>query len=211
MRSLSSARGWAVSLGFLLVGTAQAAGEQRDPELKAVVSRAIHQAECFTDRYDSAVWYKMMEPRLRKPVKDKAERLEILKLVFCEAHRPGEVRLPPGLVMAVMQVESSFNRWAVSSAGAVGLMQIMPFWPEKLGMKRYELSRIEPNIKMGCAILRHYLKREKNNVARALQRYNGSLGRREYSDLVIARWSRWNGADDLGLAKNQPVLKPSGI
>ena len=112
--------------------------------------------------------------------------------------------------MAVMHVESSFNRWAVSSAGAVGLMQVMPFWPEKLGMKRYELSRIEPNIKMGCAILRHYLQRERNNVARALQRYNGSLGRREYSDLVINRWSRWNGADDLGLARTQPVLKPSG-
>jgi soluble lytic murein transglycosylase-like protein len=189
---------------------APAADQQRDPELKAVVARAIHQAECFTDRYDSAVWYKMMEPRLRKQVKDQGERVEILRLVFCEAHRPGELRLPPGLVMAVMQVESSFNRWAVSSAGAVGLMQIMPFWPEQLGMKRYQLSRIEPNIKMGCAILRHYLKREKNNVARALQRYNGSLGRREYSDLVIGRWSRWNGADDLGLAKSQPVVKPSG-
>ncbi len=81
----------------------------------------------------------MMEPRLRKPVKDESERLEILKLVFCEAHRPGETRLPPGLVMAVIHVESGFNRWAVSSAGAVGLMQVMPFWPEQLGMKRYEL------------------------------------------------------------------------
>ena len=120
------------------------------------------------------------------------------------------MRLPPGLVMAVINVESGFNRWAVSSAGAVGLMQVMPFWPEQLGMKRYELSRIAPNIQMGCAILRHYLKREKNNVARALQRYNGSLGRREYSDLVINRWTRWNGADDLGLAKSEPLPPKSG-
>ena len=208
MRSTSFARAWVVSLGALLAGPAYAADPQKDPELKSVVAHAITQAECFSDRYDSAVWYKMMEPRLRKQVKDGAERLEILKLVFCEAHRPGEVRLPPGLVMAVMHVESSFNRWAVSSAGAVGLMQVMPFWPEELGMKRYELSRIEPNIKMGCAILRHYLKRERNNVARALQRYNGSLGRREYSDLVINRWTRWNGADDLGLAKTSAAVIP---
>jgi soluble lytic murein transglycosylase-like protein len=186
------------------------ADQQRDPELRAVVERAISQAECFPDRYDSAVWYKMMEPRLRKQVKDRAERLELLKLVFCEAHRSGEVRLPPGLVMALIHVESRFDRWAVSSAGAVGLMQVMPFWPEKLGMKRYELTSSAPNIRMGCAILRFYLKKQRNDVAKALQRYNGSYGRRDYSDLVINQWTRWNGADDLGVARNQPVVKPSG-
>ncbi len=211
MRSASFARAWVASL-LLCAAPLQAAptaGAQRDPELKGVIAQTIRQAECFTDHYDSAVWYKMMEPPLRKRVKDRTERMEILKLVFCEAHRRGEVRLPPGLVMAVIHVESGFNRWAVSSAGAVGLMQVMPFWPEQLGMKRYELSRIAPNIQMGCAILRHYLKREKYNVARALQRYNGSLGRREYSDLIINSWSRWNGADDLGLAKNAQPLRPS--
>ena len=212
MRSISSARAWAASLllGGSLACAAHAAEQQRDPELKAVVEHAIKQAECFPDRYDSAVWYKMMEPRLRKHVKDRAERLEILKLVFCEAHRAGETRLPPGLVMALIQVESRFDRWAVSSAGAVGLMQVMPFWPEELGMRRYELTRSAANIRMGCAILRHYLKKQRNDVAKALQRYNGSFGRREYSDLVINQWTRWNGADDLGLAKTQAALKPSG-
>lgn len=212
MRSASSARAWAASLVLCAapLGAAPNASAQRDPELKGVVAQAIRQAECFTDHYDSAVWYKMMEPPLRKRVKDRAERLEILKLVFCEAHRKGEVRLPPGLVMAVIHVESGFNRWSVSTAGAVGLMQVMPFWPEQLGMQRYELSRIAPNIQMGCAILRHYLKREKYNVARALQRYNGSLGRREYSDMIISSWSRWNGADDLGVTRNTPPLRPSG-
>jgi soluble lytic murein transglycosylase-like protein len=88
---------------------------------------------------------------------------------------------------------------------------VMPFWPEQLGMRRYELTKVPSNIRMGCAILRHYLKRERNNVQKALARYNGSVGRREYSDLVINQWTRYNGADDLGLAKNnQPVLKPSG-
>lgn len=211
MRSTLSVRAWAASflLGSLHLGAAYA-DQQRDPGLKAVVERAITQAECFTDRYDSAVWYKMMEPKLRRQVQDKAERLEILKLVFCEAHRPGELRLPPGLVMAVIAVESRFDRWAVSSAGAVGLMQVMPFWPEKLGMKRYELTHSEPNIRMGCAILRYYLKAQRNDVARALQRYNGSYGRRNYSDTVISSWSRWNGADDLGIVKAQPVSKASG-
>jgi soluble lytic murein transglycosylase-like protein len=154
----------------------------------------------------------MMEPRLRKVVKDKDERLDILKQVFCETRREGETRLPPGLVMAVIMVESRFDRWAVSSAGAVGLMQVMPFWPEQLGMKRYELTRVAPNIRMGCAILRFYLQKERNSVTRALARYNGSVGRRGYSDLVLNQWTRWNGADDLGITaeSGQPVRKPVG-
>ncbi|HUK02166.1 MAG TPA: lytic transglycosylase domain-containing protein [Steroidobacteraceae bacterium] len=173
------------------------ADQQRDPELKGVVAQAIAEAECFVDRYDSAVWYKLMEPRLRAIVLDQSERLEILRIVYCETHRLGDQRLPPGLVMALIDVESRFNRWAVSSAGAVGLMQVMPFWPEQLGMRRYELTHIGPNLRMGCAILRFYLHAEHNNFARALARYNGSRGRRNYSDLVLGRWARWTGADDL--------------
>jgi soluble lytic murein transglycosylase-like protein len=183
------------------LATPAAADQQKDPELKAVVARAIAQAECFTDQYDSAVWYTLMEPRLRPIVPDKTERLDILKQVYCETHRRGESRLPPGLVMAVIDVESRFDRWAVSNAGAVGLMQVMPFWPEQLGMRRYELVHIAPNIHMGCAILRYYMVYEHNDVRRALARYNGSVGRRNYPDLVISHWTRWNGADDLGFPK----------
>jgi soluble lytic murein transglycosylase-like protein len=177
------------------------ADQQRDPELKGVIEKAIAQAECFTDQYDSAVWYTLMEPRLRALVKDKDERLDILKQVYCEAARAGETRLQPGLVMAVIDVESRFNRWAVSSAGAVGLMQVMPFWPEKLGLHRYELVHVAPNIRMGCAILRFYIRYEHNDVRRALARYNGSVGRRDYADLVVNDWLKWNGADDLGYVK----------
>jgi soluble lytic murein transglycosylase-like protein len=111
------------------------------------------------------------------------------------------VRLPPGLVMAVMAIESRFDRYAVSSAGAVGLMQVMPFWPERLGMRRYELVHVAPNIRMGCAILRFYLGFEHNDVRKALARYNGSVGRRDYPDLVLTQWTRWSGADDLGFPK----------
>ena len=174
------------------------ADQQRDPQLRDVIAKAIAQAQCFTDQYDSAVWYTLMEPRLRPIVKEKDERLDILKQVYCETHRSGETRLPPGLVMAVIAVESRFDRWAVSSAGAVGLMQVMPFWPEKLGLRRYELVHVAPNIHMGCAILRFYMGYEHNDVRRALARYNGSIGRRDYPDLVLTAWRRWAGADDLG-------------
>jgi soluble lytic murein transglycosylase-like protein len=182
----------------LLAQAAPTAEAQREPEVKSAVQHAIEQAECFEDRYDSAVWYKMMEPRLRKKVPDREERMAILKNVFCEANRSGEVRIPPGLVMAIIDIESSFNRYAVSYAGAVGLMQVMPFWPETLGMRRHQLTKTPENIRMGCAIFRAYLKREKNDIARALARYNGSTGKRWYSDKVINQWTRWNGADDLG-------------
>jgi soluble lytic murein transglycosylase-like protein len=184
-----------VALGATLPVTAD---QQRDPELESVVARAIAQAQCFSDHYDSAVWYTLMEPRLRPLVKEKSERLDILQQVYCETHRPGEARLPPGLVMALIAVESRFDRWAVSSAGAVGLMQVMPFWPERLGMRRYELVHVAPNIHMGCAILRFYLGYEHNDVRKALARYNGSIGRRDYPDLVITQWTHWRGADDLG-------------
>lgn len=174
------------------------ADQQLDPGLRDVVAAAIAQAQCFPDRFDSAVWYKLMEPRLRTRVKDDTERLDILTAVYCETHRSGAIPLPPGLVLAVIDVESRFDRWAVSNAGAVGLMQVMPFWPERLGMRRYELVHDSPNIRMGCAILRFYLQQEHHDYARALARYNGSVGRRNYSDLVLGRWARWTGADDLG-------------
>jgi len=190
---------------------APAADAQREPELSGAVQHAIDQAECFEDRYDSAVWDKMMEPRLRKRVPDHEERMSILKNVFCEANRPGELRIPPGLVMALIDIESGFNRYAVSSAGAVGLMQVMPFWPENLGMRRHQLVRAPENIRMGCAIFRAYLRRENSNVARALARYNGSIGQRWYSDKVINQWSRWNGADDLGRqAERHAEVNPAG-
>jgi len=209
-RAVGLALAAAALVGMMAVAADVArADPQRDPELRAIVEGAINEAQCFVDEFDSEVWFKMMEPRLRRIVTDQNERVEILQTVFCEAHRPGEKRLPPGLVLAIIDVESRFNRWAVSTAGAVGLMQVMPFWPEELGMKRSQLVRIRENIKMGTAIYRYYLKRERNDVAKALARYNGSVGRRWYSDLVINRWTRWNGADDLGLPPGQPALRYS--
>lgn len=208
----AAARGrWPALAAALLCAAAlplAAAEAQRDPELQQVLANAIGQSGCFVDKYDSAVWFTLMEPKLRRIVDDADERMLILRTAWCEANRDGEQRLPPGLVMAVIDVESRFNRWAVSSAGAVGLMQVMPFWPAELGMARHQLVQVEANMRMGTAILRHYLERERNDVRRALARYNGSVGRREYPDLVISRWTRqWNGADDLATTSSRATAR----
>jgi soluble lytic murein transglycosylase-like protein len=159
-------------------------GQQEDAALGPLLKKALADGKCFDDKFDRAVWFAAMEPRLKRIVKNNDERTLILEQVQCEAKR---LQLPPGLVMAVIDVESRFNRLAVSSAGAVGLMQVMPFWPKQLGMHNHQLVEIPHNIRMGCTILKYYLNREKGDYARALARYNGSLGRRNYSDLVLVR------------------------
>jgi soluble lytic murein transglycosylase-like protein len=172
-----------------LPAAAARADRQMDPELRGVLAEALQPAECFADRYERAVWFAYMEPRLSRYVKDEREREQILHHVHCEARR---VDVPPELVLAVMDVESRFDRYAVSSAGAVGLMQVMPFWPRELGMTNEQLVRIADNVRMGTTILGYYLRKERGNYQRALQRYNGSLGRPTYSDLVIDRLlARW--------------------
>jgi soluble lytic murein transglycosylase-like protein len=177
-----------LALSVLHASTALA-DRQQDPQLGKLLQQALSAGACFEDKFDEQVWRATMEPKLKTLVKDPAERDDILRHVHCEARR---LDLPPGLVMAVIDVESRFDRWAVSSAGAVGLMQVMPFWPRQLGMTNQELVRIPQNLRMGCTILKFYLDREKGDYTRALARYNGSVGRRNYSDLVLTRLAkRW--------------------
>jgi soluble lytic murein transglycosylase-like protein len=165
------------------------ADQQRDPELKALLQKIIGSSDCFADKFESEVWYKAMEPRLARLVPTHEARLDILDHVYCEAKRDPALQLPPDLVLAMIEVESRFDRWAVSPAGAVGLMQVMPFWPRQLGVQN-QLVRIAPNIRMGCEILRYYLRAENRNWSRALARYNGSAGRSTYPALVMRRWQR---------------------
>jgi soluble lytic murein transglycosylase-like protein len=165
------------------------ADRQMDPELRSVIAAVIEPTRCFDDKYERAVWFATMEPRLARHVGDSSERTQILDAVHCEARRVG---IPPELVLAVMDVESRFDRFAVSSAGAVGLMLVMPFWPRELGMTNDQLVRIADNVRMGTTILGYYLRKERGNYQRALQRYNGSLGRPTYSDMVLDRFAaRW--------------------
>jgi soluble lytic murein transglycosylase-like protein len=183
----------AVRLGLLalscLLSVTVRADQQRDPELRGLLQKILSNTDCFADKYESEVWHKAMEPRLRRLVATPAERLEILDHVYCEAKRDPALQLPPDLVLAVIDVESRFDPWAVSPAGAVGLMQVMPFWPSQLGVQN-QLVRVAPNIRMGCEILRYYLRVENRNWARALARYNGSVGRNTYPALVMQRWQR---------------------
>jgi soluble lytic murein transglycosylase-like protein len=163
--------------------------EQRDPELKALLQKIIGSSDCFADKYESEVWYKSMEPRLAHFVPTHDARVEILDHVYCEAKRDPTLEIPPDLVLALMEVESRFDRYAVSPAGAVGLMQVMPFWPRELGVQN-QLVKVAPNIRMGCEILRYYVRAENRNWTRALARYNGSVGRNTYPALVMQHWQR---------------------
>jgi soluble lytic murein transglycosylase-like protein len=178
----------ALIVSFALPGESHA-DQQRDPELKELLQKIIGSADCFTDKYESEVWYKSMEPRLAQFVPTHEERVEILNHVYCEAKRDPSMQIPPDLVLALMEVESRFDRWAVSPAGAVGLMQVMPFWPRQLGVSN-QLVKIAPNIRMGCEILRYYLRVEHHNWSAALARYNGSVGHTKYPALVMQRWER---------------------
>ncbi len=189
-RAVSRAACAIVAVAWFCAWTGAAhADQQRDPELKALLQKIIGTSDCFADKFESEVWYKAMEPRLARLVPTHEARVEILDHVYCEAKRDPTLQLPPDLVLALIEVESRFDPWAVSPAGAVGLMQVMPFWPRELGVQN-QLVRVAPNIRMGCEILRYYLRAENRNWTRALARYNGSVGRNTYPALVMQRWQR---------------------
>ncbi|MEM9173138.1 MAG: lytic transglycosylase domain-containing protein [Pseudomonadota bacterium] len=163
--------------------TAQKSTEA-DPELAQALRLAALEAETFEDRFEAEVWLKDMSTRLGKRVRDQDERIQILRGVHREAKR---VDLPPELVLAVIEIESNFDRFAVSRAGARGLMQVMPFWLDEIGRPGDNLFDIDTNLRMGCTILRHYYDKERGNLHRSLARYNGSLGSRKYSSKVLER------------------------
>ena len=158
-----------------------------DPELRDALRSAATDTPSFTDRFDAEVWLTDMSRRLQRQVKDPEERIKILKLVHMEASR---VELPPELILAVIETESNFDRYAISVAGAIGLMQIMPFWLNEIGRPNDNLLHIETNLRYGCTILRFYLDKENGDLRRALGRYNGSLGVRKYPNKVIDKLSK---------------------
>jgi soluble lytic murein transglycosylase-like protein len=180
-----------------------AADRQHDPGLKEVIQAAIASRPCFDDKYDDVVWYTEMQSRVERRLKQQPPDLRlgedrsaaarrILEAVHCESNKHAMLREKPQLVLAVIDVESAFDPFAVSYAGAVGLMQVMPFWPSQLGLQTKDLLDVELNIRMGTSILAYYMERERGDYRRALARYNGSVGRRAYPDLVLGRLeSRW--------------------
>jgi soluble lytic murein transglycosylase-like protein len=143
----------------------------------------------FRSEDDARRWLEAMDKRLEKRIPDRQQRLELLRTVQYEATR---ARLDPQLVLGVIEVESGFRKYAVSTAGARGYMQVMPFWVKLIGEPRHNLFHLRTNLAYGCAILRHYVDTENGDYFRALMRYNGSLGSAKYPRLVLAAWKgRW--------------------
>ena len=184
---MSLGRSFAAVLLLCAGALACAADPAPDPELRDVLRKAAGESPSFVDRFDAEVWLTDMSRRLARQVKDPEERIELLTLVHMEAKR---VELPPELILAVIEVESNFDRYAISVAGARGLMQIMPFWLNEIGRPDDNLLHTDTNLRYGCTILRFYYDKEKGDLRRALGRYNGSLGKRKYPNKVIDKLSK---------------------
>lgn len=160
-----------------------------DTELRHALVKAINESNSFEDRYIAEIWLSDMSLRLKKRIKDARERLLFLKTLHHEAAR---TKLYPEVVLAVIEVESNFDRYALSVSGARGYMQIMPFWLKEIGRPKDDLFNMKTNLRLGCTILKYYLNKEKGDLRKALARYNGSTGKRKYPDKVFNALSkRW--------------------
>lgn len=199
-----------IAILLLCGASATYAGAQKYEPLSASVQGALHKAvsdvrpptSSFSNPIEAADWLAEMSRRLEKRIPNREYRIDLLRSVHYEAKRAG---LDPQLVLGLMQVESGFRKYAVSSAGARGYMQVMPFWVKLIGRPDDSLFNLRTNLRYGCTILRHYLDIEKGDLYRALGRYNGSLGRPEYPNMVRAAWQSQWGYDKparLALAPN---------
>lgn len=184
-------------LAMVLMACAPAqAGNQLEEQMSSSVRAALHKAIsdhsapflAFASVGDARAWIDAMSSRLERRIADRTLREEFLVTVHYEAKRAG---LDPQLVLGLIQVESAFRKYAISSAGARGLMQVMPFWVKAIGSDDNNLFHLRTNLRFGCVILRHYIDIENGDLFRALGRYNGSLGRPEYPNLVLAAWRQW--------------------
>ena len=184
-----------ILLLFLLLPLPALAGAQIYEPLSASVRAALSRTiadqappkSSFKSPLEAADWLTEMSQRLAKRLPNQESRLEFLRAVHYEATRAG---LDPQLVLGLIQVESGFKKYAVSSAGARGFMQVMPFWIKVIGRSDDNLFHLRTNLRYGCTILRHYLDIEKGDLYRALGRYNGSLGKHEYPNMVNAAWQK---------------------
>jgi soluble lytic murein transglycosylase-like protein len=182
-----------VILIALAAAHAAYAGDQQYEPLSAAVQTSMSHTISdraqirlvFSDPQDATRWLLAMSNKLAKRIPDTEYRFDVLKTIHYEATRAG---LDPQLVLSIIQVESGFKKYAVSRAGARGLMQVMPFWQKLIGNDKQNLFDLRTNLRFGCTILRHYLDIEQGNLFRALGRYNGSLGRAEYPNLVMGAW-----------------------
>ncbi|MGL6070648.1 transglycosylase SLT domain-containing protein, partial [Craterilacuibacter sp.] len=184
-------------IGLLLAALVMPAwaGAQREEDLSHTVASALRRSVgdvnaprlVFDNPREGQAWLTEMSGRLARRIPDAWARERLLTAIHYEATRAG---LDPQMVLALIQVESGFKKYAVSSADARGLMQVMPFWTRSIGTSEHNLFDLTTNLRYGCAILRHYIDREKGNLFLALGRYNGSRGRAEYPDMVRGAWQK---------------------
>lgn len=184
----------------MLFAPSSHAGNQKEEALadsvRIALSRAVTERRppkpVFADineRIRYLYWLAEMSERLAKRLPDQQVRTEFLETAWYESKRAG---LDPALVLGLIQVESAFRRYAISSAGAQGYMQVMPFWTKVIGDgDSRKLFHLQTNLRYGCSILRMYLDIEGGNLYLALGRYNGSRGRAEYPNAVLSAWKRW--------------------
>ncbi|WP_323000916.1 lytic transglycosylase domain-containing protein [Denitromonas sp.] len=204
-----------VSLVALAGVSGAQAGQQQYEPLSASVQAALQGAvsdrapghPVFANHALRDHWLSEMSRQLAKRIPDARYRQDLLLSVHYEATRAG---LDPQLVLGLIQVESNFRKYAVSSAGARGYMQVMPFWSKLLAQSEDNLFHLRTNLRYGCTILRHYLDIEKGDLFRALGRYNGSLGKADYPNKVYAAWQRWayQPPAELITAANQTAARP---
>jgi soluble lytic murein transglycosylase-like protein len=191
-------------LGLLLFAASAIAGGQREEPLsnsvRAMMQKSVSDAAAprliFASEGEGQLWLQEMSRRLKNRIPDQVAREDFLRTVHYEATRAG---LDPQLVLALIQVESGFKKYAVSSVGARGYMQVMPFWVRSIGMSEHNLFHLRLNLRYGCTILRHYLDIEKGDLYRALGRYNGSLGQPQYPNLVVGAWRKHWDYRQLGI------------
>jgi soluble lytic murein transglycosylase-like protein len=184
-----------VLLGVLSLACVCQAGNQREEPLsnsvKSMMQKSISDLAAprliFASQVEGQAWLDEMSIRLQKRLPDAGYRQDFLKSVHYEATRAG---LDPQLVLGLIQVESGFKKYAVSSVGARGYMQVMPFWVKTIGTPEQNLFHLRLNLRYGCTILRHYLDIERGDLYRALGRYNGSLGKPQYPNLVVGAWRK---------------------
>jgi len=203
---------WLFASLLCLVSSIASAGPQREEHLADSVRIAMSSAVADLppptpylpteqDRATYRQWLAHTQAQLERKLQGKKGQPRLpelsspelqqafLQTVWYESHRAG---LEPALVMGLIEVESGFRKFAISSAGARGVMQVMPFWPRQLGISDASaLFHWQANMRFGCVILRHYLSLEQGNIYMALGRYNGSRGQLAYPQAVLAAQRRW--------------------
>ncbi len=183
-------------IALLVFASGAHAGKQIEEPLshsvKAVMQKSVSDSAApkltFANPVEGKRWLAEMSRRLKKWMPDRAYREDFLTSVHYEATRAG---LDPQLVLGLIQVESAFKKYAISRVGARGYMQVMPFWVNTIGNSDHNLFNLRLNLRYGCTILRHYLDVEQGDMFRALGRYNGSLGKAKYPNLVIGKQRKY--------------------